>query len=70
MLLPPLEYLTLNDKVLTVVYVIIIYSASEILVQRKFNERDDYRKAREINKKMRYTLPIIIVGTFLLLLPL
>jgi len=70
MLLPPLEYLTLNDKVLTVVYVVIIFSASEILVQRKFNERDDYRKARAINKKMRYILPIIIVGTFLALLPL
>ena len=68
-MLPPLEYLTLNDKILTVVYVMIIFSTLEILIQRKFNERDDYKKAHDINKKMRYLLPIVIAGTFLILLP-
>jgi len=61
--LPPLEYLTLEDKLMTTLYALIIFAMVEIAVQRKFNE-DDMEKAVSINKKFRLTIPVLIIGTF------
>ena len=63
--LPPLEYMTLEDKLMTVLYALVITSLVALAIQRKFNKEEDDEKAERLNKKIRYALPIIIVGTFL-----
>jgi len=63
--LPPLEYLTLEDKMMTVLYSLIITSMVSLAIQRKFNKEEDEKKAEKLNLKIRYLIPIIIVGTFL-----
>jgi len=62
--LPPLSYLTLQDKILTVVYILILYTMAEQLVQRKSNIENDPQKAAQIDRKMQIGLPILIVGIF------
>ena len=62
--LPPLDYLTLQDKVLSVVYILILYTMAEQLVQRKNNMENDPQKAAQIDRKMQIGLPIMIVGSF------
>lgn len=62
--LPPLDYLTLQDKILTVVYILILYTMAEQLVQRKSNIENDPQKAAQIDRKMQIGLPILIVGSF------
>lgn len=68
--LPPLNYMTLEDKLIIVNYAILVYAIIEILIQRKFNDSNDYSRAEQINKKMRLLLPIVVVGTFLVIIPL
>ena len=60
--LPSLEYLTLQDKMIFVIYVIMFYTIIETSLQRTLNEKGDKKIAETINKKMRYTLPIAIAG--------
>jgi len=63
--LPPLEYLTLEDKLMTVLYAFIIFGMVEVATQRKFNENNK-EKAEVINKKFRLAIPIVLIGTFAL----
>jgi len=61
--LPPLEYLTLEDKLMTTLYAVIMFGMLEIAVQRKYNE-DKMEKAEVINKKFRMMIPVVVIGTF------
>ena len=61
--LPPLEYLTLEDKLMTTLYALIMFAMVEIATQRKYNE-GKMEKAEAINKKFRFMIPILLVGTF------
>ena len=57
--LPPLEYLTFEEKLIIIDYVLIAFLLVEVLVQQRYNKNDDV-KTREINKKMTYLLPVVI----------
>jgi len=61
--LPPLEYLTLEDKMMTVLYSMMVFGMIELAVQRKFNPEEEMDEAIYINKRFRQTLPIVIIGT-------
>lgn len=61
--LPPLEYLTLEDKLMTVLYALIIMSFVALAAQRKFNKNEELEKAEKINKKFRYLIPAVIIIT-------
>jgi len=61
--LPPLEYLTLEDKMMTVLYSMMVFGMIELAVQRKFNPEEEMDEAVYINKRFRQTLPIVIIGT-------
>ncbi len=60
--LPPLEYLTLEDKIMTVLYALIVFGMIEIAAQRKYNQGKD-EIAVQINKKFRFLIPVVVVGT-------
>jgi len=61
--LPPLYYLTLTDKLMALLYVLLIIGFVEIPVQRLLNESNDYRKCKEINKKFIYYVLPLSLGT-------
>lgn len=59
--LPPLDYLTLTDKFMTILYVLIIFAVLEIPVQRLLNRENDYEKNTQINKKFnKFVIPITV----------
>ena len=62
--LPPLEYLTLEDKMMTVLYALIIVAFLALAAQRKFNKSEDEQKAEQINRKFRYIIPVVIGVVF------
>jgi len=64
--LPPLEYLTLEDKVMIPLYSLIVFAMVEIAAQRKFS-RNDEKKAEAVNKKFRFAIPIVVIVTFVLI---
>lgn len=68
--LPPLDYLTMLDKILIVIYVIILYALLEEILQQRYNKEDNAELRVKINRKMLKFLPIVIIGSALTLLPL
>lgn len=67
--LPPLDYLTTQDKILIVSYVTILYTLSEEIIQQRLNKDDDKETRRKINRKMLKFLPIVMIVAALALLP-
>ena len=65
--LPSLEYLTLQDKLIAVVYAILLYSIAGTFVQMKFGGEENKEISKKIRRKFLYSLPIVVIGTFLLL---
>ena len=65
--LPSLEYLTLQDKLIAVVYAILLYSIAGTFVQMKFGGEENKETSKKIRRKFLYLLPIVVIGTFLLL---
>ena len=65
--LPSLEYLTLQDKLIAVVYAILLYSIADTFVQKKFGGEENKETGKKIQRKFIYLLPIVVIGTFLLL---
>lgn len=65
--IPPLDYLTLQDKFMTVSYLIISYPILGNFLQRKYNIRDDLEAKIKLNRKMLKILPVLIVLTFVFL---
>lgn len=59
--LPPLETLTLEDKGMMGLYSILIIAMMELVIQRKYNPSLDIEKAEKINKKIRYSIPPIVL---------
>lgn len=68
--LPPLDYLTMQDKILIVSYITILYALSEEIVQQRRNKDDNTELRFKINRKMLKYLPIVMIGSALALLPL
>jgi len=68
--LPPLEYLTLEDKAMTVLYAMLAVIMVEIMAQRKWNEDDDLDKAKKIDRKFLIIFIIVAIATALLSLQL
>lgn len=65
--LPSLEYLTLQDKLIAVVYAILLYSIAGTFVQMKLGGEENKETSKKIRRKFLYSLPIVVIGTFLLL---
>jgi len=65
--LPPLEYLTMQGKILTVGYFILVYPLFSNLFQRRYNPEEDKNKNLKINRKMLKILPVAVVVMFLIL---
>ncbi len=65
--IPSLEYLTLQDKIITTFYVILIVMMTELLAQWKYNSANNQEKAQKINKKFRIILLTIAIGVFIIL---
>ncbi len=65
--IPSLEYLTLEDKIITTFYVILIVMMTELLAQWKYNSANNQEKAQKINKKFRIILLTIAIGVFIIL---
>ena len=57
--LPPLTYLTLEDKVITILYGMLGVIMVEIISQRKWNPEDDLQKAEKIDKKFRMIFVVV-----------
>ncbi len=68
--LPPLDYLTMQDKILIVSYITILYALSEEVLQQRYNKDDNADLRVKINRKMLKFLPIVMIGSALILLPL
>lgn len=68
--LPPLDYLTTQDKILIVSYITILYALSEEVIQQRYNKDDNVELKYKINHKMLKFLPIVMIGSALALLPL
>lgn len=68
--LPPLDYLTMQDKILIVSYITILYALSEEIIQQRYNKEDNAELKLKINRKMLKFLPIVMIGSALALLPL
>lgn len=58
--IPPLDYLTLQDKLLTISYLIISYPIIGNLLQRKYNIDDDLEAKIKLNRKILKFLPVLI----------
>jgi len=65
--LPSLEYLTLQDKLFAAVYTILLYSIADTFVQKKLGGEENKETGKKIQRKFLYSLPIVVIGTFLLL---
>ena len=65
--IPSLEYLTLEDKIITTFYGVLIVMMVELLAQWKYNAENNQEKAQKINKKFRIILPIVTVIMFVIL---
>ncbi len=65
--LPSLEYLTLQDKLFAVVYSILLFSIVETFTHKKFGSHENKETGKKINKIIRYSLPIVVIGIFLIL---
>jgi len=65
--LPSLEYLTLQDKLVAVVYAILLYSVADTFIQKKFGGEENKETGKKIQRKFLYSLPIVVIGIFLLL---
>ena len=63
----PLDYLTFEDKFMTVSYLIILYPVIGSLLQRKFNIQEDLAEKIKLNQKMFKILPAVIIAMFLFL---
>ena len=59
--LPPLEILTLEDKAMMALYSILILAMIELVIQRKFNPKEEVEKAKKINKIIRYLVPPMVL---------
>lgn len=59
--IPPLDYLTLQDKLMTISYLIISYPILGNLLQRKYNIEDDLEEKIKLNRKMFKLLPVLII---------
>lgn len=68
--LPPLDYLTMQDKILIVSYVTILYALSEEIIQQRYNKENNPERALKINRKMLKFLPVVMIISALALLPL
>lgn len=68
--LPPLDYLTMQDKILIVSYITILYALSEEVIQQRYNKGDNAEIRFKINRKMLKLLPVVMIGSALALLPL
>ena len=64
--LPPLEYLTLEDKAMTVLYAMLGVIMIETMSQIRWNEDDDVDKAKKIDKKFRTVFIIVVIVTIAL----
>jgi hypothetical protein len=60
--LPALEYLTLQDKFLAIIYVILMFAIFETSMQRAYNKKFDEERGEIINRKARYFLPVVVIG--------
>ena len=65
--LPPLEYLTLEDKLMTLLYVMLGVIMIEILFQRRLTDEDDLHHNLKIDKKFRIIFTVVVVITIILL---
>ena len=65
--LPPLEYLTIQDKIMSISYFIILYPLLTNLIQRKYDLKEDKEKNLKSNRKMLKILPVIVIVIFLIL---
>jgi len=65
--LPSLEYLTLQDKLFAAVYSILLYSVADTFVQKKLGGEENKETGKKIQRKFLYSLPIVIIATFVLL---
>ena len=68
--LPPLDYLTMQDKILIVSYVTILYALSEEIIQQRYNKENNPERELKINRKMLKFLPVVMIISALALLPL
>lgn len=66
--LPPLDYLTMQDKILIVSYVTILYALSEEIIQQRYNKESNAERALKINRKMLKFLPVVMIASALALL--
>jgi len=60
--LPPLEYLTLEDKAMTVLYSMLGVIMIETLAQRKWNEENDIDKAKKIDRKFLIVFIVVAIA--------
>ena len=65
--LPALEYLTLQDKIFSVVYGILLFSVVETFTHRKFGGAENKEIGKKITKIFHYSLPIFVIGIILIL---
>ncbi|MGI9565457.1 MAG: hypothetical protein ACR2LL_00390 [Nitrosopumilus sp.] len=57
--IPDLEYLTFEEKLMIVIYALIVYLLVEVLVQQRYN-KGDKEKIKKINNKMTALLPVVV----------
>lgn len=65
--LPPLDYLTLQDKLMTISYLIISYPIMGNLLERKYNIEGNLEAKIKLNRKMLKFLPVLIIVGLLFL---
>lgn len=59
--LPPLAHLTLEDKMMTVLYSMLIVLFAQHFVQQRINPQNDEKKSKSINRKTLYVLLLIVL---------
>ena len=69
--IPPVGYMTIFDKIMIINYTLFLNAISSLAIQMRFHitHKDD-RKVTQVNRIMRYFIPIIIVGGLAILIPL
>ena len=65
--IPPLDYLTLQDKLMTISYLIISYPIMGNLLERKYKIEGNLEAKIKLNRKMLKFLPVLTVVGLLFL---
>jgi len=65
--LPILGYLTIFDQIMIASYAVLLNCILSIGIQMKLDNEEKYDKAKKINRVMRYFIPVLGFGIFLIL---